>query len=206
MIKDLLIEFDKNNEEKKITKLYIMCGLPIMSILLIFFPPEISFTIFSIIIIVLLYLYMYFKIENKISKSIFHFIKNIKSYNKYSYESNQTHTIDFLKNNNIYNKESILFIIDNLKPRKKTKIKRDWISILISLFITLISISINEGVIDIEQLINIITQITPYFLSTIIIFITIESLKWIFRSTFQIEISIDSLEEILIDEYLKLTN
>ena len=178
MIKDLLIEFDKNNEEKKITKLYIMCGLPIMSILLIFFPPEISFTIFSIIIIVLLYLYMYFKIENKISKSIFHFIKNIKSYNKYSYESNQTHTIDFLKNNNIYNKESILFIIDNLKPRKKTKIKRDWISILI----------------------------TPYFLSTIIIFITIESLKWIFRSTFQIEISIDSLEEILIDEYLKLTN
>jgi len=78
MIKDLLIEFDKNNEEKKITKLYIICGLPIMSILLIFFPPKISFTIFSIIIIVLLYLYMYFKIENKISKSIFHFIKNIK--------------------------------------------------------------------------------------------------------------------------------
>lgn len=204
MIKELIIGFDKNNEEKNIARFYIKCGVPLLILLQIFFSTAVSIDLFIIIIILLLYLYIYLKIEKKMSKSILYFKRNIVEYEKYKNKSTQTWTTNFLKDNGLYNKESILFIIDDLKSRKKIKVNRDWMSLLISASIAFIQCSIKEGVIDFSNLINLIAQIIPYITITVIIFITIESLKWMFKSTVQVETSIEPLKEILTDLYLKL--
>lgn len=205
MIKKLIIEFDKNNENKKIVKFYIKFGIPILAVSQIFFPTGISISIFIIIIAVLLYFYMYLKTQEKISKKILYVKKNVVEYIKYNANTNRTWVINFLKYNKIYNKESIRFIIDTLKSQKKIKIKRDWISLIISISLAFMTSSIKDGYIDFNNLFRLISQTIPYIITTIVIFITIKSLIWIIKSTIQVEACIEQLEEILTDIYLKLS-
>lgn len=204
MVKELIIEFDKNNEEKRIMKYYIQWGIPTLIILQIIFPIYISIILFSIIICFLLYIYIYRIKHKKISKEIINVKKNIIEYTKYNITANRTWAISFLKNNNLYNKESILFIIDNLRSKKKTKIQRDWISIMLSISIAFVTASIKESSIDFNILLYLIIQIVPYIIMVFILFVTLKSLIWMFKTTFQVEASIETLEEILTDIYLEL--
>lgn len=207
MINQLILEFRRNNEDKKLFTFYTLVTIPIIFIVQI----SKNYLIIKIVIAMLLigltiYLYICKKIKIKIfSKNIFFIFKNVSTYIEHKNNSYRIFIINYLKRNNIYNKSKILFIIESIRGRKEPKISRDWLTFALTVVLTILVAAISNGKIDFKIFENLVIQIMAIVIICLTFyFLVLHGIKDIYKTTFSKQSTLELLDDILSDIYLEI--
>lgn len=207
MINQLIIEFRKNNEDKKLFIFYTIVSLPILLIVQIFkkylFIKEI---IAMLVIGIIMYIHICRKIKIRIfSKDIFYIFKNVFTYIEYKDNGYKLFVINYLKKHNIYTKTRVLFIIDNIRARKEPKLKRDWLTFILTAILTILVAAMSNGRIDFKIFENLTIQILSIVIICLILyFLVLHGIRDIYKTTFSKQSTLDLLDNILSDIYLEM--
>lgn len=207
MINQLIIEFRKNNEDKKLFLFYTIVSLPILLIVQVSKKYLIIKEIMAMLLIgVIMYIHICRKIKIKIfSKDIFFIFKNVFNYIEYKDNGYKTFVINYLKKNSIYTKTKILFIIENIRERKEPKIKRDWLTFTLTVVLTILVAAMSNGKIDFKIFENLTVQITSIVIICLILyFLILHGIRDIYKTTFSKQSTLDLLDNILSDIYLEM--
>lgn len=207
MINQLIIEFRKNNEDKKLFIFYTIVSLPILLIVQIskkyLFIKEI---IAMLVIGIIMYIHICRKIKIRIfSKDIFSIFKNVFNYIEYKDNGYKMFVINYLKKHDVYTKAKVLFIIENIRERKEPKLKRDWLTFILTAILTILVAAMSNGKIDFKIFENLTVQIVSIVIVGLILyFLILHGIRDIYKTTFSKQSTLDLLDNILSDIYLEM--
>lgn len=207
MINQLINEFRRNNEDRKLLIFYTVVALPIL--MLAQLPKKhviLNEFVAMIIIGIIMYIHICRKIKLKVfSKDILNIFKNIASYIDKKENRYKKIVINFLKKNNIYAKTKINFIIENIRQRKEPKLKRDWLTFILTAILTILVAASSSGEIDFKVFENLFIQIfSIVFIGVILYFLVLHGIRNIYKMTFSEESTLNLLDDILSDIYLEI--
>lgn len=207
MINQLIIEFRKNNEDKKLFIFYTIVSLPILLIVQIskkyLFIKEI---IAMLLIGIIMYIHICRKIKVRIfSKDIFYIFKNVLNYIEYKDDGYKNFVINYLKKHDVYTKTKVLFIIENIRERKEPKLKRDWLTFILTAILMILVAAMSNGKIDFKIFENLTVQIVSIVMVGLILyFLILHGIRDIYKTTFSKQSTLDLLDNILSDIYLEM--
>lgn len=207
MINQLIIKFRKNNEDKKLFIFYTIVSLPILLIVQIskkyLFIKEI---IAMLLIGIIMYIHICRKIKVRIfSKNIFYIFKNVLNYIEYKDDGYKNFVINYLKKHDVYTKTKVLFIIENIRERKEPKLKRDWLTFILTAILTILVAAMSNGKIDFKIFENLTIQIVSIVIVGLILyFLILHGIRDIYKTTFSKQSTLDLLDNILSDIYLEM--
>lgn len=207
MVNQLILEFRKNNEDKKLFIFYTKASLTILLLAQAFTKYLIIKEIIAmLLIIIVMYIYICRKIKIKFfSKDIFSISKNVFNYTEYKNNEYKNFIINYLKRNNLYTKSKILFIIESIRERKNPKLTRDWITFILTVVLTLLVAAMSNGRIDYKIFENFIVQIIAIGIICLTYYIFLfHSLMNIYKITFSKQSTLNLLDDILSDIYLEM--
>lgn len=207
MVNQLILEFRKNNEDKKLFIFYTKASLTILLLAQAFTKYLIIKEIIAmLLIIIVMYIYICRKIKIKFfSKDIFSISKNVFNYTEYKNNGYKNFIINYLKKNNLYTKSKILFIIESIRERKNPKLTRDWITFILTVVLTLLVAAMSNGRIDYKIFENFIVQIIAIGIICLTYYIFLfHGLMNIYKITFSKQSTLNLLDDILSDIYLEM--
>lgn len=207
MINKMVSDFNKVNEDRKLFIFYTCIALPILFIAqAIKFPLFLNYGLALIIIGFIMYIHVCKRIKVKFfSKQIFMAFTNIFNYIEYKDSFHKKYVINYLKKRECYTKTKILFIINYLQSRKEPKLKRDWLTLVLTIVLTILIASFNNGKVDYEIFKTIFAQYVSVIIILVILYFSIlYSIKWIYNGAFSNKSSTEFLESILTDLYLEM--
>lgn len=213
MCDDLIDYFFKENEDRKMdivsAKVFTVV-IVIYCVIFIFFNTDailvnIFLTIFGLsLIFMVLYIYIFFKVEEKIIMKKILSIKTVfKKYREFRVKVMYEKVEIFLKNNNLYSNEKIFFILDYVNKQKKGKVQRDWISLIIQVFIAIFLAFVSGNTFYYEEFIIVLAFLIIISIFIVVLYYTIFfQYRSILGNIFFKNNSIIQLEKILSDIYL----
>lgn len=207
MINKMVNDFNKVNEDRKMFTFYTCVALPILLFVpMIKLPLFLNYGLALIIIGIIMYIHVCEKITVKFfSKKIFQVFTNIFNYIDYKDLFHKKYMIEYLKERECYTKTKILFIINYLQARKEPKLKRDWLTLVLTIVLTILIASFNDGKVNYEIFKNIFAQyVLVIVILAVLYFSVLYSIKWLYNGSFSNKSSAEYVESILTDLYLEM--
>lgn len=209
MVDELISLFKKNDLERKMFIVYILTAIgPAAIYFLLSFWID-KWWVFLMYLIVL-FLFEFVSIYNHVLRTLkginknskyyyWSFINNISEYGKCEKDSGKKIIEEYLKNNKIHNKQKILFLIEEIRCKKKPIFQRDWLNFFVTSILTIMVGVMEEQKIDVASL--------EFFLTLFAIFLGCylisKFIKWFYGKLIDVD-ALDRIELILSDIYLTM--